>query len=116
MIKDDDVLAVYSGTEPTLENVRMVKDNILILLPPKEVTNLSGIVISVKGEDSKEDKPTNGEVVKVGPGRQASNGNIMDIPVKVGDKCRYRNFSGSELKFGGVEYLVIKGYDVQAKW
>ena len=116
LIKDEDVLIVYSGQTATLDNVRMTKDNILILLPPKETTNLAGIVISVKDENSKEVKADNGEVVKIGPGRQAANGNIIKLPVKEGDKCRYRNFAGSELKLDGKDYIVIKGYDVQANW
>ena len=117
LIKDDDVLLTYDGKEPTLENVQCVKDNVLILLPPKEVSNIAGIIVSVKSEEGgQEQRPDNGEVMKVGPGRQAGNGQVMKMQVNVGDKCRFRNFAGSELKIQGKDYLIIKSYDILAKW
>ena len=52
----------------------------------------------------------------MGPGRQCSNGKIMPIQVKPGDNVRFRDFAGSEVKLDGAEYLVIRAYDVLAKW
>lgn len=68
MIKDDDVLLYYSGSEATLENVECVKDQILIKLPPKEETNLAGIIVTTPG--STEKRPNYGTVAKIGPGNE----------------------------------------------
>ena len=63
LIKDDDVLLIYDGPEPTLENVRCNKDFVMIKLPPKEDASLSGIIL--KTAESKESKPCYGIVEKV---------------------------------------------------
>ena len=95
-----------------------MKDNILIELPPKSDKSESGVILKVETDENgvSSDKPVFGKVLNVGSGRQASNGEIMAMPVKPGDNCRFRNFAGSEVVVNGKEYLVIKGYDVQAKW
>lgn len=74
MIKDDDVLLYYSGSEAaTLENVECVKDQVLIKLPPKEETNLAGIIVTTPG--STEKRPNYGTVAKIGPGNNNNNNN-----------------------------------------
>ena len=115
LIKDDDVLLYYSGPQATVANVKCAKDNVLILLPPKEISNVAGLIVAVKSEGS-DQRPDYGEVVQVGPGRQAGNGSFMKIQVDAGDKCRFRNFAGSEIKIENKDYLVIKSYDILAKW
>jgi chaperonin GroES len=75
---------------------------------------LVGIIIATA--ESKEKKATYGVVTKVGPGRQAGNGNHMPIQVKPGDGVRFREFAGSVVKLEGAEYLVLKAYDILAKW
>lgn len=116
LIKDDDVLLTYpTGQDPTLANVECVKDQVLIKLPPKEEKNAVGIIISTPGEKEKK-RADYGTVTKIGPGRQCSNGKIMPIQVKSGDNVRFRDFAGSEVKIDGVEYLVIRAYDILAKW
>lgn len=54
--------------------------------------------------------------MQTGPGRQAGNGSYMQVQVKTGDKCRFRNYAGTELKLEGKDYLVIKAYDILATW
>lgn len=114
MIKDDDVLLKFSGGEPTLAAVECVKDQVMIRLPPKEAANLSGIIIATP--ESKEKRPDTGVVVKIGPGRQAGNGQLMKIQVAPGDGVRFRDFAGADVKIEGVEYRVIRAYDILAKW
>ena len=82
LIKDDDVLLKYSSAEPTVASVEPVKDQVMIKLPPKEGTAISGIIITTA--ESKEKKQTYGVVEKVGPGRPAANGEIIPIQVKPG--------------------------------
>jgi len=114
LIRDDDVLLKYSGDKATIENVTPVKDQVLIKLPPKEEKNAAGIIISTPG--SKEKRRDYGEVTKVGPGRQAGNGVYQKIQVKPGDYARFREFAGTNVKLDGVEFIVVRAYDILAKW
>ena len=114
LIKDDDVLLKFTGKEATVDNVECVKDNVMIKLPPKEDTSLTGIIITTA--ETKEKRASYGKVVKIGPGRIAGNGISMPIQVKPGDGVRFRDFAGSIVKLGTEEYLVIRAYDILAKW
>jgi chaperonin GroES len=115
LIKDDDVLLKYDGDEATLANVVPVKDHILIRLPPKEDKALSGIILTTA--DSPEKKQSYGTVEKIGEGRPAANGELIPLQVLPGDGVRFRDFGGTLVKLdGGEEFLVIRGYDVMAKW
>eukprot|EP01038_Epipyxis_sp_PR26KG_P010632 gene10632-14277_t len=114
LIKDDDVLLKYTGNDPLLDKVECVKDQVLVRLPPKEEANSAGIIITTPG--SKEKRSDNGVVAKVGPGRQAANGEYMPMQVKPGDGVRFRDFAGSLVKLEGKEYIVVRSYDILAKW
>eukprot|EP01035_Chromulina_nebulosa_P017120 gene17120-22634_t len=114
LIKDDDVLLKYEGEKATLENVHCVKDQVLVKLPPKEQANASGLIISTPG--NKEKRRDYGVVAKIGPGRQAGNGVYQTIQVEPGDNVKFREFAGTEVKLDGQEYLVIRAYDIIAKW
>ena len=59
--------------------------------------------------DTAKEKPQEGEVVAVGPGRLLENGNRVALEVKVGDKVIYSKYSGTEVKKDGVEYLILNG-------
>ena len=113
LIKDDDVLLTYVGSELLFDNCLPVKDQVLIRLPDKEATNSGGIII--QSLDSKE-KIDYGTVAKVGPGKMASTGVIIPPSVIPGDGVRFRDFAGSDIKIEGVDYRVIRGYDILAKW
>jgi chaperonin GroES len=117
LIKDDDVLLTYpKGQEATVANVTPVKDQVLIKLPPKIEANQSGIIIATPTEGEQKKRADYGTVVKTGPGRQAGNGKYMEPQVKSGDNVRFRDFAGNEIKLDGGDYLVIRAYDVLAKW
>ena len=113
LIKDDDVLLKYSGEELKFDTCEPVKDQVLIRLPAKESANSAGIII--QSLDSKE-KIDYGTVAKVGPGKQAGTGVVIPPSVAPGDGVRFRDFAGSDIKIEGVEYRVIRGYDILAKW
>ncbi len=70
----------------------------------------SGIVLP----DTAKEKPQEGKVVAVGPGRVADDGQRLPMDVKVGDTIIYAKYSGSELKLGTEEYLIISESDVLA--
>lgn len=114
MIKDDDILLTYTGNEATVDTVSCVKDQVLIKLPAKEETSKSGIIVSTSSSPTV--RPTQGKVVKVGPGKQASNGEVIAPQVRVGDGVRFREYGGSEVKLGGEEYIVVRASDILAKW
>ena len=112
MIKDDDILLTYSGSEATLENVQCVKDLVLIKLP-REEHKPSGLILAPKKADNKYNY---GTVVKVGPGKQASNGVLIPMPVAAGDQVRFKEYGGTLVKLNGEEYLVTHAQSIVAKW
>jgi len=69
-----------------------------------------GIIIP----DTAKEKPQQGEIVAVGPGRTDENGKIINMNVKVGDKVLYSKYGGTELKFEGNEYLIMSESDILA--
>lgn len=76
-------------------------------LPGEEVTK-GGIVLP---ETAKE-KPQEGEVVAVGPGRLLDNGTRVSIDLKVGDRILFSKYAGNEVKLDDVEYLIMRESDI----
>ncbi|MFA5384319.1 MAG: co-chaperone GroES [Eubacteriales bacterium] len=76
-------------------------------LPGEEVTK-GGIVLP---ETAKE-KPQEGEVVAVGPGRLLDNGTRVSVDLKVGDKILFSKYAGNEIKLDDVEYLIMRETDI----
>jgi chaperonin GroES len=110
-------LAEYAGRNRHEEEARMGKDFTLkpledrIVVKPSEgeETTVSGIVIP----DTAKEKPQEGSVVAVGPGR-FEDGNRVPIDVAVGDKVIYSKYGGTEVKVEGDEYLILSARDVLA--
>jgi chaperonin GroES len=75
-----------------------------------EQTTASGLVIP----DTAKEKPQEGEVLAVGPGRIDDKGNRVPLDVKVGDRVIYSKYGGTEIKHGGQEYLILSARDVLA--
>jgi chaperonin GroES len=114
LIKDDDILLTYSGSQPRLDAVECVNDHVLIKLPPQEEEVRAGIIVARSG--SKIKRPNSGTVAKVGPWRRAASGERVPVQVAAGDGVRFREYGGSEVKLGGEDYIVVKGADILAKW
>ena len=91
-------------------SIKPLEDRIVIRQVEAEQTTASGLVIP---ETAKE-KPQEGEVVTVGPGRVADNGNRVPVDVAVGDKVIYSKYGGTEVKYAGEEFLVLSARDVLA--
>src|SRR5260370_39609206 len=64
--------------------------------------------------DTAKEKPQEGIIRAVGPGRTNDDGKLLPISVKVGDRVIYSKYSGSEIKVDGVEYLIVAEKDVLA--
>ena len=75
-----------------------------------EQTTASGLVIP----DTAKEKPQEGEVLAVGPGRFDDNGNRVPLDVAVGDIVIYSKYGGTEVKYDGEEYLILSARDVLA--
>lgn len=89
-------------------NIRPLHDRIIVKRLEEERKSAGGIVIP----DTAAEKPSQGEVVAVGPGKTDDNGKIVAMGVKVGDKILFGKYSGQEFKLDGQDYLHMREDDV----
>ncbi len=85
-------------------------DRIVVKALAQEEKTKSGIVLP----DTAKEKPQEGEVLAVGPGKVMDNGSRMPMEISVGDKVIYSKYGGTEVKVDGQEYLILKESDVLA--
>ncbi len=90
--------------------IKPLEDRIVVKAIEAETTTASGLVIP----DTAKEKPQEGEVLAVGDGRFDDKGNRIPVDVKVGDKVIYSKYGGTEVKYGGEEYLVLSARDLLA--
>ena len=92
-------------------SIQPLEDRIVIKSVEAEQTTASGLVIP----DTAKEKPQEGEVLAVGPGRWNDDGDErIPLDVKVGDRVLYSKYGGTEIKHGGEEYLILSARDVLA--
>ena len=91
-------------------NIKPLEDRLVVKPLDAEQTTASGLVIP----DTAKEKPQEGEVLAVGPGRIDDKGNRVPIDVQVGDTVLYSKYGGTEVKYAGEEYLVLSARDVLA--
>jgi chaperonin GroES len=94
----------------TKVNIKPLEDRIVVQALEAETTTASGIVIP----DTAKEKPQEGVVLAVGPGRIDDKGNRIPIDVSEGDVVLYSKYGGTEVKYAGEEYLVLSARDVLA--
>ena len=90
--------------------LRPLGDRIVIELVESEEKTASGIVLP----DSAKEKPQEGKVVAVGTGRVLENGERVALDVAVGDRIIFSKYAGTEVKYQGVEYLILRENDILA--
>ncbi len=90
-------------------SLQPLEDRIVVKPSEGEEMTASGLVIP----DTAKEKPQEGEVIAVGPGR-FEDGNRVPLDVKVGDKVIYSKYGGTEVKLGGDEVLILSARDVLA--
>ncbi len=90
-------------------SLKPLEDRIVVKAIDADQTTASGLVIP----DTAKEKPVEGEVVAVGPGR-FEDGARVPLDVAVGDKVIYSKYGGTEVKVGGEEYLILSARDVLA--
>ena len=91
-------------------NIKPLEDRIVVQPSDAEETTASGLVIP----DTAKEKPQEGEVLAVGPGRIDDNGNRVPLDLSIGDKVIYSKYGGTEVKYAGGEYLILSARDVLA--
>ena len=89
--------------------IKPVADRILIKMKEGEETTKSGIILSASAKE----KPQIAEVIEVGPGGNVD-GNNVEMYIKKGDKVIVSKYSRTEVKYEGVEYLIVKQSDILA--
>ncbi|MCL2465532.1 MAG: co-chaperone GroES [Micrococcales bacterium] len=91
-------------------SIKPLEDRIVVKALEAETVTASGIVIP----DSAKEKPQEGEVIAVGPGRIDDHGNRVPLDIAVGDKVIYSKYGGTEVKYAGEELLILSARDVLA--
>jgi len=90
--------------------VKPLQDRVLIKRVEEEAKTKGGIIIP----DSAKEKPQEGLVVAVGPGKVTDAGNRVAPEVKAGDRILFGKYSGTEIKVDGVEHLILREDDILA--
>ncbi|MGL5859417.1 MAG: co-chaperone GroES [Angustibacter sp.] len=91
-------------------SIKPLEDRIVVRALEAEETTASGLVIP----DTAKEKPQEGEVLAIGPGRVDDNGQRVPLDVQVGDKVIYSKYGGTEVKYSGEEFLILSARDVLA--
>ena len=89
-------------------NIRPLHDRVIVKRVEAERTTASGIVIP----DSAGEKPDQGEVLAIGPGKRDDNGKQIALDVKVGDRVLFGKYAGQAVKVDGQEVLVMREEDI----
>jgi chaperonin GroES len=89
-------------------NVRPLADRILVRRIEEKETVRGGIIIP----DTAKEKPQEGEVVAVGPGRKTEEGKLIPLDLKKGDRILMGKYSGTDVKIDGTEYVILREDDV----
>ena len=111
MIRDDDILLYYKDSQLiTLENATPCRDYVLVKLEKSQLTTSSGIVVAETA--LKDYEKCEGIVAKVGEGRMSSAGKFTPSPVQVGDRVKFKDYAGNEVKIEGVEYALVRMVDI----
>ena len=89
-------------------NFRPLHDRVLVRRVEEDTKTPGGIIIP----DTAQEKPSQGEVLAVGPGTKNEDGKVTPLDVKVGDRILFGKWSGSEVKINGEDLLIMKETDV----
>ncbi len=88
--------------------LRPLGDRVVVKAISRETVTKSGIVLP----DTAKEKPQEGEILAVGPGKVLDNGKRVTLEVKVGQKILFAKYGGTEVKIDGEEYLILRESDI----
>jgi len=91
-------------------NIKPLNDRVLVLRIEEGQKTSGGIVIP----DTAKEKPQEGKVVAVGPGKFDENGKRIPMEVKKNDRVLFGKYAGNEIKLDGVEYIIMREDDILA--
>lgn len=91
--------------------IKPLGDRVLLKMVEAEETTKSGIILS----SGSQEKPQIAEIIEVGPGKKDENGKVVPLNVKKGDKVITNKYAGTEIKYEGVNYLIVNESDILAK-
>lgn len=97
-------------TQEVLNVLEPIGDRVIVKVKEEEEKTVGGIVLASNAKK----KPTEGEVVAVGDGAYASNGEKIPMSVKKGDVVIYDRYSGTNVEYEGEKYLVLREKDILA--
>ena len=89
---------------------RPLHDRVVVKRIDAEEKSKGGIIIP----DTAQEKPSQGEIIAIGPGGRDEAGKLIPIDVKKGDRVLFGKWSGTEVKLDGVEYLIMKESDIMS--
>jgi chaperonin GroES len=92
-------------------NLRPLADRVIVRASSKEEKTASGIILP---DTVDKERPEQGEVIAVGPGRKLDSGERAALDLKVGDTVVFKKYSPDEIKIDGEEYLVLSESDIMA--
>ncbi len=91
--------------------IKPLGERVVIKPLPKEDVSKGGIVIP----DTAKEKPQEGEIIAVGPGKLSEDGKRIHMEVKVGDKVVYSKYAGTEFKLDNEEVVIMRESDILAR-
>ena len=98
------------GKKTAASRVQPLSDRVVVKALEESEQMRGGLYIP----DTAKEKPSQGEVVAVGPGKISDEGTRLDMDVKVGDKVLYGKYSGTDVTLDGEEFLILRESDVLA--
>jgi len=110
IIRDDDVMLYYTGAKMTKDNVVPCRDYVLVKLDEGRMETSTGIVVAASV--MADDLPCVGTVWKVGEGRMGSLGEFTPSPVEVGDRCKFKDYAGNEVRIDNEEYAAVRMVEI----
>src|SRR4030042_2194876 len=97
-----------SRKEKSKMKIRPLQDRVIVKRLEEEEKTKGGIIIP----DTAKEKPQEGKVIAVGKGKVTEDGKVIPLDVKVGDKILFGKYSGTEIKIGGEEHLIMREEDI----
>lgn len=94
-----------------LQNIEPLGDRVVVRPTPKEEVSKGGVILP----DTVREKPQEGEIIAVGPGRLSEEGTRIAMELKPGDKVIYAKYAGTELKLDDEELIILRESDILAK-
>ena len=88
--------------------LKPLHDKVLVKRTEEDETSSGGIILSAAAKE----KPSQGEVIAVGPGKKLESGDLLPVNVKAGDTVIFGQYGGNEVKLDGEDYLILSESDI----